>query len=86
MLSQDLSPLFFNGLQSLERSQLAGTWQMSQLKGKKEDPSNYRPVSLTAGTAVPIEVMENVILGEAEKHLRGSEIIGQHGFMSGKSC
>jgi len=54
-------------------------------KGKKEDPDNYRPVSLTL---VPVEIMEKVILGVIEKHLRDNAVIGhsQHRFMRGKPC
>ncbi|KAJ7395638.1 hypothetical protein BTVI_152778 [Pitangus sulphuratus] len=54
-------------------------------KGKKEDPRNYRSGSLTA---VPGKVMEKVLLGSTEKHLKDNAVTGhsQHSFMSRKSC
>ena len=54
-------------------------------KGRKEDPTNYRPVSLIS---VLGKVMEKVILGAIEKHVEDSTVIShsQHGFVRGKSC
>ncbi|KAJ7401535.1 hypothetical protein BTVI_95018 [Pitangus sulphuratus] len=49
-------------------------------KSKKEDPGNYRPVSLTS---VPVKVMEKIILESIEKHIACNS---PHGFMRGKSC
>ena len=53
-------------------------------KGCKEDPGNYRPVSLTS---VPGKVMEQIILGEITWHVCGVQGIrpSQHGFMKGRS-
>ncbi|KAJ7414417.1 B-cell scaffold protein with ankyrin repeats-like protein [Pitangus sulphuratus] len=52
---------------------------------QKEEPRSYRPVSLTS---VPGKVMEEIILGGIEKHLKDSAVIGhsQHSFMRGMSC
>ncbi|GAB0197889.1 mitochondrial enolase superfamily member 1 [Grus japonensis] len=53
-------------------------------KGRKEDPGNYRPVSLTS---IPGKVMEQLILGVISKHAEEKVIRnGQHGFTRGKSC
>ena len=54
-------------------------------KGCKEDPGNYRPVSLTL---VPGKVTEQIILGEITRHVPGTQGIkpSQHGFIKGRSC
>ena len=54
-------------------------------KGKKEDPGNYRPVSLTS---IPRKMVEKLILDVISKQVEAKKVIRsiQHGFTKGKSC
>ena len=54
-------------------------------KGLKDDPGNYRLVSLTS---VPRKLMEQLILSTITQHMQDNQMIrpSQHGFMKGRSC
>ncbi|PKU47404.1 rna-directed dna polymerase from mobile element jockey-like [Limosa lapponica baueri] len=74
---------------SWESGEVPVNWKLANVpifkKGKMEDPGNYRPVNLTS---VPGKIMEKVILGVIENHLRNNQFTGhsQHRFTMEKSC
>ena len=53
--------------------------------GKKEEPGNYRPVSLTS---IPRKILEQIAKWSLCKHLENNAVItrSQHGFVKNKSC
>ncbi len=54
-------------------------------KGKKTDPGNYRPVSLTS---VCCRILEAIIRDDLMEHLLRNNLLtsSQHGFMPNRSC
>jgi Reverse transcriptase (RNA-dependent DNA polymerase) len=54
-------------------------------KGKRTEPGNYRPVSLTS---VPCKVLEAIIKDNVMSHLLANSLLkdSQHGFMPNRSC
>ncbi|KAK4806242.1 LOW QUALITY PROTEIN: hypothetical protein QYF61_013386 [Mycteria americana] len=76
--------------QSWLTGKVPADWRLANVtpiykKGRKENPGNYRPVSLTS---VPWKVMEQIILSAITWHVQDNQVIrpSLHGFRKGKSC
>lgn len=88
MLPWDFSKLIF--YPSWESGEIWVDWKLANVvpvfkKGKKHDPDNYRPVSLTS---VPGKLIEKIMLEVTEKDLKGNAVIGysQYILMRWRSC
>ena len=79
--------MIFN--KSLKEGVVPNSWKEAEVvpifkKGKRDDPGNYRPVSLTS---ICGKIMEKIVRKEIVEHLERNEISDvQHGFVQGKSC
>ncbi|CAM4652532.1 unnamed protein product [Caretta caretta] len=87
VIAEQLAIIFEN---SWRMGEVPDDWKKANVvpifkKGKKEDPGNYRPVSLTS---VPGKIMEQVLKESILKHLHERKVIrnSQHGFIKGRSC
>ena len=80
--------LIFN--ESLEFGETPEDWRNANVtpifkKGSRNDPANYRPVSLTSQVCKVLEsIVKEQVLGHLEKNKLLSE--EQHGFRKGRSC
>ncbi|CAM4652477.1 unnamed protein product, partial [Caretta caretta] len=87
VIAEPLAIIFEN---SWRTGEIPDDWKKANVvpifkKGKKEDPGNYRPVSLTS---VPGKIMEQVLKESILMHLHERKVIrnSQHGFTKGRSC
>ncbi|KAK4827435.1 LOW QUALITY PROTEIN: hypothetical protein QYF61_017992 [Mycteria americana] len=81
-------PLSIIYQQSWLTGEVPADWRLANVtpifkKGWKEDPGNYRPVSLTS---VPGKLMEQIILNAITWHDNQGIKPSQHGFRKGRSC
>jgi Reverse transcriptase (RNA-dependent DNA polymerase) len=75
---------------SMNTSTVPAEWKQANVvpifkKGAKQDPSNYRPISLTC---VCCRVMESILKDDITAHLDRNNVISksQHCFRAGRSC
>ena len=76
--------------QSLTLGDIPSQWKMAYVtpiykSGKKSDPQNYRPVSLTS---IICKVMEHILVSHIMQHLEEHDILlpSQFGFRTKHSC
>ena len=75
---------------SMEQRKAVTDWKIQNIapihkKGSKNEPGNYRPISLTS---VPGKMLESIIVDDLVEHIESKSLIldSQHGFRNGRSC
>ena len=90
-LAEELAkPLSIIYKQSWVTGEVSDEWRITSAtsiynKGQKEDPGNYRPVSLTS---VLGKILERLTLSALTGHVKDNQGIrpSQHEFMKGRTC
>ena len=86
-LAKPLTTIFNKSLESsiLPRDWLMATVVPIHKKGPRQQPANYRPISLTS---IPCKILESVIRDELMEHLSTNNHLSQHqhGFRPRRSC
>ena len=90
-LATDIAPVLTTIFQqSIDTGAVPTDWTKANItpihkKGKRTDPKNYRPVSLTS---IPSTIMEHIISSQIMNHLESNKILFefQHGFRQKRSC
>ena len=90
-LSKEISGMLtFILQQSFNSGTLPYDWSQAMVipvhkKSNKENPANYRPISLTCFAC---KLMEHIVLSHLNQHLSTNSILSpaQHGFRAGMSC
>jgi len=90
LMEELAKPLSIIYQQSWLTGEVPDDWRLANVtpiykKGWKEDPGNYRPLSLTS---MPGKIMERFILSALTQHVKDNQGIrpSQHGFMQVRSC
>ena len=85
-----MKPLKEVFISSFESGVLTSVWKEAEViqmfkKGRKNDPANYRPVSLTSSVC---KLLEKIIRDDITLHLERNNLLSpaQHGFRAGRSC
>jgi hypothetical protein len=90
-LAPEIAPylqIVFN--KSVSEHTVPRVWRVANVtpifkNGDKEQPSNYRPISLTS---IACKFLEHIIVSSIMKHLDSQDLLNkfQHGFRKGRSC
>ena len=89
--ADEIAPMLtFIFQQSLDTSTVPEDWKIALItpvfkKGKRTNPENYRPVSLTS---ICCKINEHIIVSQTMNHLENNNILVdyQHGFRRRRSC
>ena len=86
---QLLKPLTILFTESLKSGKIPEEWRLAEVvpifkKGRRSEPGNYRPVSLTVTVG---KLLERIVKDQIVNHLETNNLISnsQHGFRSGRS-